>query len=178
MKKLAFTALAIAALLLLLWGMASSGFFGTEDLNFYQKNVVKNMKFACLSLGCLTAFWGLIGVIFHNKLSKWCSVQTILIALGLAVVVSMGLTCGLSLLSCYIDSDPARHPISYPLSGALGCLCLAGFGGLFFLYYKVRKKKPSVPGVVLEVVMSLAYCLPLMSLWALAHNILKNLNGI
>lgn len=175
MKKLTITALMMATLFLLLWLLVVNGLFTDVNLSFIQKNTVKNLGNALLSFGCLTAFWGLLGLVFNKKLTKWCSLQTILIALGLAVVVSLGLYSGLSLFSCYLDSSPSRHPIRYPASGALGCLSLAGFVGLFCLYCKVRTKKPSVPGVILEVVMSLSYWVPFLYLWVIADNILSNL---
>ena len=133
------------------------------------------MDTALIFLGCVTAFWGLLGFILRKKLVQWCNWKTILIAVGLAVVVSMGIWSGLSLLSCYFLTSPSRYPIRFPASGALGTLCLGGFVGLFCLYCKVRKQKPSVPGVILEVVMSISYWLPFLCLWAVVDAFLSKL---
>lgn len=133
------------------------------------------MVTALILCGCVTVFWGLLGWIFRKKLVQWCNWKTLLIALGLAVMVGIGIWSGLSLLSCYFLTNPGRHPIRYPASGALGFLCLGGFIGLFCLYCKVRKQKPSVPGVILEVVMSISYCVPFLYLCAVVDAFLSEL---
>ena len=133
------------------------------------------MDNALIFIGCVTAFWGLLGFAFRKKLVQWCNWKTILIALGLAMIVSMGIWSALSLLSCYFLTSPSRYPIRYPASGALATLCLGGFVGVFCLYCKVRKQKPSVPGVILEVVMSISYWLPFLYLWAVVDSFLSKL---
>ncbi|MBE6958605.1 MAG: hypothetical protein E7447_05590 [Ruminococcaceae bacterium] len=172
MKKISIAAL-VAGLLLLVLSMPVVDWLQMDD---YHRNTIERLETAMLSLGCVTAFWGLLGWIFNKKAANWCNLKTSLIALGLAVMVSMGIWSGLSILGCFVlDGDPAQYPIRFPASGLLGCLCLAGFVGLFCLYCKVRTKKHSVPGVILEVVMSLSYCVPLLILWAVVDTILSRL---
>lgn len=173
MKKLSITAL-ILGFFLILFGAFGTELLFTKKMDTYLwTRIAGYTEFSLLFLGGVTTFYGLIGWLFNVNLSKWCSVKTVFIALAIALTVGMGLHSGISMLSCYMDSAPASHPIRYPASMCLGLVCFAGFITLLFVYFKVRMKAKSVPGTVLDVLLGLSYCVPFFFVCVTADNILS-----
>ena len=127
------------------------------------------------TFGGITAFCGLLGWIFHKKITKWLSLKTSALALAISIAVSLGIHSGISLLSCYFLTNPSRHPIRFPASACLALVCLAGLIILLYAYYKIRSKEKSLPGVILDILLGLAYCLPFYFLWITADNIISYL---
>ena len=175
MKKASIAAV-IAGLILFLAGSFCSGLIATKDLSgSYLEILVHQAEFAIRVFGGVTAICGMLGWIFHKKATKWLSLPTSLLAVGISIVVSLGIHSGISLLSCFFLSNPSRHPIRFPGSACLAMVCFAGFVALMDAYFKVRSKKKSIPGVVLDVLLGLIYCLPFYFVWVATDNIISHL---
>ena len=89
----------------------------------------------------------------------------LLLAVTFGVVLGALGYCGLVHLSCFFDSSPVRHPVAYPVSlvGMVGCMLLLAVVGWF--YGRLRKRHPSVPMTVADVLLALAVVLPSLMAW-------------
>lgn len=171
MKKMSVAAL-LAGLLLILIGVFFIDLFIPEEVAWY---LAEQGKFSLLTLGGVMIFYGLVGRVFHEKLSKWISLPTVSLALAIAAAVSLGIHSGLSMLSCFVFSNPSRHPIRYPASICLGLVCLGAFFCLLYKYCKVRGRAKSVLGTILDALLGLSFCVPLYFLWVTADNFFSSL---
>ena len=142
---------------------------------FFVNRMIRNTRFSVQLFGSVTVFCALVGWIFYKKIARWCGLKTTAVAWGISAVTGLGLHCALSLLSCFLDSNPERHPIRYPCSLCIGMICFLAFCVLMYLYLKSRKKNLSVPGILLDVGLGLVYCVPFIFVWATMDSILDNL---
>ena len=142
---------------------------------FVVNRMIRNTEFSVQLFGSVTVFCALIGWIFHKKTAKWCGLKTTAAAWGISAVTGLGIHCVLSLLSCSLDSNPARHPIRYPYSLCIGTICFLAFCALVYLYFKLQKKNLSILGILMDVGLGLVYCVPFIFVWATVDSILDNL---
>ncbi len=74
--------------------------------------------------------------------------------------------CGLTFLSCFVDGDPSRYPVTFPFSILGGMGCALELVVLALCYRKLRRKYPSVPMTVADAVLALASVLPALMAWS------------
>lgn len=128
----------------------------------------------CL-FGAVTTMFGLLSLIFHRFADKHCFVKTSLVSLGLSAAGTLGLYCALTYIGCsMMRSSTMRFPIEEPTSFFLGLFCLFGFVFLLVLYVIFRKKSPSAPGVIIDVLTALWYVIPLAYLYGGLHDIAED----
>ena len=107
--------------------------------------------------GLPTAFCSLFALIFSHPIKNHCHFPTSATALGLSACASLGACSLLIFASCFIMTNPSKHPIALPASVGCGMITLIGFILLMILYCKLRGKKPSALGVFFDVAFSLMY---------------------
>lgn len=150
------------------------GIIGGADrptANFLIAKILKNGYGLLILFGLPTAFCSLFALILSHPIKKCCSIPTSATALGLSACASLGACALLSFASCFIMTDPSKHPLALPASVVCGMIALIGFVLLMALYCKLRGKKPSVPGIFFDVVFSLMY----MPAFFWSYNILYKL---
>ena len=133
------------------------------------------VPFALCCFGGVTALWGGIGWLFQKKIGSHCRIETSGIALGISAVVSLGVHCVMSFLSCYFLTNPARHPIRHPASILLGTVCFALFAALVYWYTKLRKKNASAVGVALDIGLGVLYLPAFYFIWVVIDNTISKL---
>ena len=100
-------------------------------------------------------------------------------ALGLfsavSVMASATLYCALLNLSCYFLSNPARHPIRYPVSMIGGLITAAGAVIIFILYVNYRQKHHSRKGEAFNVICGFILVIPLLFLLDVGETVAREL---
>ena len=78
--------------------------------------------------------------------------------LAIAVGMLLGATgyCGLTFLACFVDGSPRQHPVVFPMSILGGFGCAAAAAVLIWCCVVFRKKYPSLPMTVAQVLLALA----------------------
>ena len=100
-----------------------------------------------LFIGIPLALMGLFGVCFFKLVEKHCRISTTLIAWGLSLCVGLGCRSFLSVFTITALYDDAALPL------AVGCtaFCALSFCALYAVYYLVRRKNPSIEGVMIDI---------------------------
>lgn len=101
--------------------------------------------------------------------------KTSLIALGISAVGALGLGCVLLYLGSVAFGEAHKHPIAHPMSIAVGLISFFMVILLFCLYVKQRSERPSVKGVVLDVLLALLCLVPFVFLWDWLYQIARTL---
>ena len=175
MKKASIIALVIG-LVLFFAGLICTDLFADEFPSaYYLKQAVRQVTFTMQVSGGVTAFTGLIGLIFNKKMVQHCNLKTTGLALGISAMGSLGIHCALSFLSCYFLTNPYRHPIRHSASVCIGMIGLGAFLALVYLYYRIRQENASVSGVVLDVVLGLIHCVPFYFVYVTLDNLISGM---
>ena len=132
------------------------------------------IPFACWLFGGTTLFFGFVELIFDKQISKFCSLKSVSLALGISLLTALGLYCVLSFASCYFLTHPDNHPIRYPVSFIVGSVCFWVFLALFCMYIKLRQKEPSALGVLLDVLLGLGHLPAFGVMCIVADNIVSD----
>ena len=92
-------------------------------------------------------------------------VLPLLLSLGVGIILGALGYCGLTLLGCFLDTSPHKHPIAFPVSvlGGFGCAITLLF--LLWRYIKLRAKHPCIPMTVVDIILALALALPSLMAW-------------
>ena len=90
-----------------------------------------------------------------KKFVKMFTLKTIIIDIALSFVGAEGLACAINFAVCAAFSRPGEHPYYLPFQYILGLFLLGVFVWLIYVYVKLRKQRPSVLGVIIDVVLSL-----------------------
>ena len=139
---------------------ADMAIIGGADAATYQylsRTLLNGLPNAIGMLGISMILSAGFCLLFSGTVRKHCTVATSAIALGLSATGALGLVCVL-VWSSIVAFDSARHyPIEFPVSIMLGLLCLCAFLILFSLYFKVREKHKSIPGLLIDVFSGILY---------------------
>lgn len=104
----------------------------------------------------LTVYGG-FRLLFSKTVQTHCSVATSMVSLGLSAVGGLGLFC-VSLWFVIVSfNEMDKYPFVYPASIVIGILCFVGVIGLFGMYFKVRKGKWSLTGLLLDCLTVVLY---------------------
>ena len=96
-------------------------------------------------------------LLFSKTVKAHCHLATSAISLGLAAVGGTGIGCVLLWFSIAAFHEMSRHPITYPVSIAVGMLCFGVFLFLIALYFGKRKENWSISGIVIDVLTSIVF---------------------
>jgi len=110
--------------------------------------------------------FGLLGVsliisaafclLFSRTVIAHCNITTSLISLGLSGIGALGLTCACFWIAIALF-DKIPKPAAYPVNILLGISCILAFVALPILYFKERKEKRSIKGVMIDFLTCIAY---------------------
>ncbi len=173
MKKYAVTVFILSAILLLAGlhfnGILSTllpetdvGIIGGADhptVNWYRRKMLNQPHGLLILFGTVGALISFLMLIFSRTVKKHCIFSTSATALGLSASVSLGAYSLVIFSSCFFLTTPSKHPIAFPASVCVGLLALIGFILLMALYFRLRRKTPSRPGVFCDITFSLL-CMP------------------
>lgn len=95
----------------------------------------------------------------------WRLTAPTLLAVGASAVTAAGLCCAMIAASCFMDGDPSRYPVGFPVSAVGAAVCLGALLLLAALYIRMRKKTPSLWLTVGDVLVGLALLLPFFWGW-------------
>lgn len=98
-------------------------------------------------------------------MKKYLSWKTSLCAFAISVCGAIGLYCLLFYYACVAFHESSKSPIAFPLSFVLGTISFALFVILCTVYCRLRNKRRSVVGIILDVLMSILCLLPLFLLF-------------
>ncbi len=173
MKKTAVIVFIISVLLLFaglhLNGILSTllpetdvGIIGGADrptANWYLRKMLNQPHGLLVLFGAVGALVSFLTLVFSRTVKKHCVFSTTATALGLSASASLGAYSLFSFASCFFLTTPSKHPILLTASVCVGLLALVGFILLMALYFRLRAKTPSLPGVFCDVTFSLL-CMP------------------
>ena len=116
------------------------------------------LPYTLVLLGAAVMISAVFCLLFSKTVQGHCSLKTSLVSLGLSATGAAGLCCVLIWFACVaFGGAPKHYPVRYPLSIALGMVCLCVFILLGLLYYKAREGKWSMRGVAIDVMTSILY---------------------
>ena len=136
------------------------GMIGGADAPMYRMllfSLFDGLPFALILLGITLIISSVFCLLFSKTVGVYCGLATSAISLGLSAVGAVGLVCALLCFAIVAFWEPSRYPIQFPASVILGLLCLFAFLALIALYFKVRCRKWSIKGLVIDVLTSLVY---------------------
>lgn len=113
-------------------------------------------------------------LIFRRVAHRGCSIQTSLYALGISACVGVGLYSLFSFVMCHVMSSPARHPVAYPMSVAVGVLSLIGAITLICLYVRERRGWWRAAGGAMDAWCVLSHVLPCFFACAFLHDVISD----
>lgn len=140
----------------------------TSTLLFNKHSVVwlYGVAFIISSLFCL---------IFEKTLKKSCSIKTSGISLSISAIISLGIYCFFCFISCFIMTHPNKHPIIFPTSIILGILSFVALIILINFYVKARKEKPSVKGIIIDILFVITFLVPFFITYLELHSTVSDL---
>lgn len=140
--------------------------------NFIRDNPV----FACfLYIALPLILSGAFYLIFTKIVKQNCTLKTSAVALGISAAGGLGLYCFFSLAIIDAFNSVGESPILFPVARIFGVLSLITFIGLIVLYVLLRKKKMSIKGMVLDVIISVIFLPSFFCIFACAHQVLSDL---
>ena len=141
-------------------GGAATSIIGGADAPTYWfllTNSIGGLPFCLALLGAAMLLTSLPPLIFSKTFQCACSLKTSAISISLSAVGGLGLTCAFYCLIIGSLSSSSKHPVGYPLSLCLGLLSFFSFILLISAYFGARGKKPSILGIVYDVITSIIY---------------------
>jgi hypothetical protein len=170
MKKYAVIVFILSAFLLLaglhlngtLLPESDVGIIGGADrptVNWYRQKMLSQPHGLLILFGAVGTLVSFLMLIFSRTVNNHCVFSTTATALGLSASASLGAYSLLIFASCFFLTTPSKHPIRFPTSACTGTLALIGFILLMALYFRLRGKTPSRPGVFCDMTFSLL-CMP------------------
>lgn len=131
------------------------GIYGTdwEDYRFLLHHGLNGLPYMFVWLGGGLIMMALFYQRFHSSIAVCGTKQTTLVALALAAVGALGLFCAITWGMIVAFDKLSRYPVRYPVSLGLGLTCLAVFFVLIGRYVFLRRRCPSVKGILLDVAM-------------------------
>lgn len=130
---------------------------GAPTYEFVVFTVLDGWPFCLMLLGGSLVITGAFGLIFRRTTQAHMSVGTTLVSMALAAVGGVGAWCALMLYVIAAFGEVSRHPVGHPGSLIVGTLALIGAAILVGAYWKLRRAKWSVKGIVIDVVTCLLY---------------------
>lgn len=95
----------------------------------------------------------------------WELTASTLAAVAASAVTAAGACCLVTALACFMDGDPSRYPVTFPVSVAGGVVCAGALLLLGAAYVRLRRRKPSARRTVLDVALAVLLLLPFFGLW-------------
>ncbi len=129
--------------------------------------------YALIILGITLVITAVFSLIFSGTLRAHCSIITTCISLAISAVSAAGTLCFFLWLIIVLFYSVRVYPIEYPLSIALGLLCFLTFVVLCIFYFKVRKKKRSRKGVLIDILTAVGYSPAFFFTFMYLYNILQ-----
>ena len=139
---------------------AETGIIGGANaptLQYLVSQTFGVLPYTLVLLGAAMMISAVFCLLFSRTVQGHCTVKTSLVALGLSATGAAGLCCVLICIAATAFGEASRHPVRYPLSIALGMVCLCVFILLGLLYCKAREGKWSMRGVAMDVMTSILY---------------------
>lgn len=81
---------------------------------------------------------------------------------AVSAISSAGAYCLLVALGCFMDGDPGRYPVRFPMSILVGLLCL---GTVVFLLWRYVQKPSTGWKLLAQVLTAVLLWLPFWLLW-------------
>ena len=113
-------------------------------------------------------------LIFSKTVMNNCTLKTTAVSLGISLAGLSGLYCYLQWYSIVVFHEISRHPIRYPASIIIGLLSFAAFVFLIVLYFRLRKQKFSIKGILIDVATSLIVFLPFSIIITIISNFVSD----
>ena len=142
---------------------------GAPTYEFMIFTVLDGWPFCLMLLGGCLLITGAFGLIFRKTAQVHMSVPTSLISIVLAAVGGVGAGCAFMLYVIGAFGEVSRHPVGYPGCLVVGALALIAAVVLVGAYFKLRKARMSVKGIVIDVVTCLVYVPSFFFLFAYAY---------
>ena len=131
---------------------------GAPTLQYLVSQTFGVLPYTLVLLGAAVMISAIFCLLFSKTGQGHCALKTSLVSLGLSATGAAGLCCVLIWAACVaFGGAPKRYPVRYPLSIALGMVCLCVFILLGMLYCKLRKDKWSAKGLLIDVLTSILY---------------------
>lgn len=131
---------------------------GAPTLQYLVSQTFGVLPYTLVMLGAAVMISAIFCLLFSKTVQGHCALKTSLVSLGLSATGAAGLCCVLIWIACVaFGGAPKRYPVRYPLSIALGMVCLCVFILLGLLYCKLREGKWSIRGVAIDVLTSILY---------------------
>ena len=115
----------------------------------------------------------LLALLLHKAVAAGCSVKTTSVAMGLSALGASGAYSALGACIILGWGATAQYPRTYPGYMLVGMLSLLGFVLLLALYAWLRRKRPSVPGILFDIFSALLFFIPFLSGCAVLESLLR-----
>ena len=119
--------------------------------------VMNGWPFCFMLLGAGLIVTSLFCLVFSKTVQVHCSIQTSAVSFCLSASGALGLVCAFMLYVISAFKEASKHPIAYPFSLIVGLLSLFTFIVLIAAYFKFRKNKRSVKGLIIDILTCVFY---------------------
>lgn len=138
----------------------SVGIIGGADgptAQFLMTELLSDWPGCLFLLAAALILSGFFCLLFSKTVARVCSVKTSAVALGLSATGGVGLYCFFAWLAMTAFHETGKHPIAYPVSVALGVVCLTAFAALLAIYFRKRRQSWSWGGLAIDVATAVLY---------------------
>ena len=143
---------------------------GAPSYTFTLSALFNGLPLVLVILGTVLVVSALFCLLFSKTVKTHCTKATSATALGLSCIGAAGLLCAFTWFAIVSFGKMAEHPIKYPVSTLLGIICICAFAALIALYCKIRRKKWSVIGFLIDILTSIVYLPTLLYVFAYLFN--------
>ncbi len=151
---------------------------GGADWPTYRLLLLSVLDGLCVTLemlGFSLIVSSLFCLILPKTVQTHCSLATSTVSLGLSAVGGLGLYCVFLWFVIVSFNEMDKYPFAYPASIVTGMLCFVGVIALGGLYFKARKGKWSISGVLIDIFTIVLYLPTFLFTYSFLYESLKRL---
>ena len=138
--------------------MQNTDIVGGADLStfrLYLMHMLNGLPFWLTVLGGALIVLGAMYLVLAKTVAENCRLKTSALAVGISASCGLGLCCALLLMTFAAFGETKKYPITFPASVLLGFVSFCAFVMLLVFYFKIRAKKWSTKGFVIDVLTAL-----------------------
>ena len=138
--------------------MQNTDIVGGADLStfrLYLMHMLNGLPFWLTVLGGALIVLGAMYLVLAKTVAENCRLKTSALAVGISASCGLGICCALLLMVIAAFGETKKYPIAFPASVLFGFVSFCAFVMLLVFYFKIRAKKWSTKGFVIDVLTAL-----------------------
>ena len=128
---------------------------GSSTFKLYLMHTLNGLPFWLTVLGGALIVLGAMYLVLAKTVAENCRLKTSALAVGISASCGLGICCALLLMTFAAFGETKKYPIAFPASVLFGFVSFCAFVMLLIFYFKIRAKKWSTKGFVIDVLTAL-----------------------